>query len=158
MPTKLLKIRALSAAQSRALLRRQRFGRIAFTFKDRVDIEPISYVAEGPWLYARTSRGTKLRFLRHNPWVAFEVDDVRGPFEWKSVVARGTVYFLNPGGEEHPAFQRAVKVLRKLDPNILTDTDSAPARTVVFRIHVNSMTGRQATAAGARRSARKSQA
>ncbi len=146
MKKRQLHIRALSATQSRALLRDQRFGRIAFTFKDRVDIEPISYVLQGPWLYARTSPGTKLRQITHNPWVAFEVDDVRGPFDWKSVVVRGTVYFLNADGDEHPAFRRAVRAMRRLDPAVLTDEDAAPARTTLFRIHIDSMTGRQAVA------------
>jgi hypothetical protein len=136
--------RALRAAESRALVRRNHLGRIAFTFHDRVDIEPISYVMSGEWLYARTSPGTKLLKLTHNPWVAFEVDEINGPFDWRSVVVRGTVYFLN---ETAPARDRAsaVRLLQKLDRRILTDEDLAPNRTVIFRIHVDVIEGRAAS-------------
>src|SRR3954471_10741314 len=116
----------LSESACRALLRRNHVGRIAFTFKDRVDIEPISYVFDGDWLYARTSRGTKLEKLRHNRWVAFEADEVAGPFDWKSVVVRGAVYFLGGSAAADPDLVRAIRVLRRLDPRILTDEDLAP--------------------------------
>lgn len=48
------------------LLRRNHVGRIAFTFHDRVDIEPISYVFADDWLYGRTSPGTKVATVRHH--------------------------------------------------------------------------------------------
>src|ERR1700761_8768612 len=82
--------------ESIALLGRNFAGRLAFTFRDRVDIEPISYVHDGEWLYARTSLGTKLDTVRHHPWVAFEVDEVAGRYDWKSVVVRGKIYFFDP--------------------------------------------------------------
>ena len=140
--------RALRPADSRALLRRNHFGRLAFSFKDRVDIEPISYVFNGRWLYARTSRGTKLVQMKHNPWVAFEVDEVEGPFDWRSVVVHGTAYFLNPGGIEDPEFGQAVRLLREGDPRTLTARDLAPGRTIVFRIHINKLVGRSASTGG----------
>jgi nitroimidazol reductase NimA-like FMN-containing flavoprotein (pyridoxamine 5'-phosphate oxidase superfamily) len=134
----------LGERASRALLRRHHAGRLAFTFRDRVDIEPIGYVLDGDWLYGRTSPGTKLVQVAHNPWVAFEVDEIEGPFDWRSVVVRGTVYFLNDPGQEHPDYARAVKLLRRLDPGVLHADDLAPHRTVFFRIHLNEVTGRRA--------------
>jgi uncharacterized protein len=139
------KFRNMRETESRALLRRHHAGRIAFGFRERVDIEPISYVLKGQWLYARTAFGTKLVLMKRNPWVAFEVDEVDGPFDWRSVVAHGTAYFLNPGGVEHAEFPGAVKILRSIDPRILTDDDLVPDRTIVFRIHVDAITGRAAS-------------
>jgi nitroimidazol reductase NimA-like FMN-containing flavoprotein (pyridoxamine 5'-phosphate oxidase superfamily) len=135
--------RHLSARDSRSLLRRHRVGRIGFTFRDRVDIEPISFVASGNWLYARTGPGTKLRQLRHNPWVAFQVDEVDGPFDWRSVVVHGTAYFLEANGGED--YRRALRILRRLDRRILTDADPVPERRVVFRVHIHEITGRAAS-------------
>ena len=134
----------LSERQSRALLRRQHSGRLAFTFRDRVDIEPIGYVLDGDWLYGRTSVGTKLIQVTHNPWVAFEVDEIDGPFDWRSVVVRGTVYLLNEPGREHDEYDRALRLLRRLDPDVLGDDDPAPHRTAFFRIHINEISGRRA--------------
>ena len=55
----------------------------------RVDIEPLHYVYEAPWMFGRTSTGAKLLTLSHNQWCAFETDDVRGMFDWESVVVKG---------------------------------------------------------------------
>lgn len=134
--------RVLSPAACRAVLRRHKFGRIAFTFRDRVDIEPIGYVCDGEWLYARTAPGTKLVQIRHNPWVAFEVDEVDGPFDWKSVVVHGTSYFVEPNGNGD--YERSLRALRRLDRRVLTDEDPVPERSVLFRIHIHHLTGRSA--------------
>ena len=139
------RFRKLTKAEGRARLRRNAVGRLAFTFRDRVDIEPISYLLDGGWLYGRTSRGQKLVQVKHNPWVAFEVDEVKGPFDWKSVVVHGTVYFLNPGGQEHPDFARAVAMFRKRDPRALRSDDPVPQRTIFFRIHLDDISGRAAS-------------
>jgi nitroimidazol reductase NimA-like FMN-containing flavoprotein (pyridoxamine 5'-phosphate oxidase superfamily) len=73
------------------------------------------------------------------------VDEIRAPLDWESVVVHGTAYFLNPDGEEDRDFRRAVRVLRRIDPRILTNEDTAPARTTLFRIHINELRGRVAT-------------
>lgn len=142
---------SLNGRDARALLRRHGMGRLAFSFKDRVDIEPISYVLDGQWLYGRTSRGTKMVQLKHNPWVAFEVDEVKGPFDWQSVVVHGAVYFLNPGGEEHPSFEHALALFRRHDPRTLRDDDPVPQRTIFFRIHLDEVSGRAASTRPVRR-------
>ena len=47
-----------------ALLGRHHVGRLAFTFHDRVDIEPISYVFADGHLWGRTAPGTKLTTIQ----------------------------------------------------------------------------------------------
>ena len=128
-----------------ALLERNHVGRLAFTFHDRVDIEPISYVFSDGWVYARTSPGTKLATIRHHPWVAFEVDEVRGRFDWRSVVARGTIYFLEAEGVERRAYESALAVLRSFDSEAMTDADATPHRQILFRIHADEIIGRRAS-------------
>src|SRR6185437_361563 len=137
-----VRFHALDDAESRALLASQHVGRLAFTLHDRVDIEPISYVLVGDWLYGRTSEGTKLSVLKHSPWVAFEVDDIRTPFDWRSVVVHGTAYFLSGEPPEDPLYREALELLRSADARILTDADPAKQRTHLFRIYLNSLTGR----------------
>ena len=50
----------LSERSARALLARNHVGRLAFAFKDRVDIQPIHYVYDEKWLIGRTGVGSKL--------------------------------------------------------------------------------------------------
>jgi nitroimidazol reductase NimA-like FMN-containing flavoprotein (pyridoxamine 5'-phosphate oxidase superfamily) len=136
--------RTLGDGECRDLLASHHIGRLAFTFHDRVDIEPISYVYSDGWLYCRTAPGTKLAKLAHHPWVALEVDEISGPFDWQSVVAHGTAYFFTPGRED-AHYNAAVKALRMIDPRALTHEDLVPERTMLFRIHIDSLTGRGAS-------------
>src|SRR4051812_7370183 len=125
-----LNISDLTREASIALLARLHVGRLAFSFRDRVDIEPISYVYADGWIYARTSPGTKLTMVSHHPYVAFEVDDVKSRFDWRSVVVRGTIYFLDPERSEQDRllYDRAVEILRGVDADALTANDVAPYR------------------------------
>jgi hypothetical protein len=131
------------------LLARNHVGRLAFSFHDRVDIEPISYVLSDDWLYARTSPGTKLTVVQHHPWVAFEVDEIRSRTDWRSVVVHGTIYFLDPDREaDRRDYDTAVKVLRSADADALTSADATPQRQVLFRIHVDDVVGKGAKPGG----------
>lgn len=139
----------LTRDDSIALLGRHHIGRLAFTFHDRVDIEPISYVYADNWLYIRTSLGTKLATVKHHPWVAFEVDEVESRFDWRSVVVRGTIYFLDPE-RDRDDYQAAVAVVRTIDADALSDADATPHRQVLFRIHADEITGRAAASSSSR--------
>jgi len=141
------KFRALDTGESREILSRNHVGRIAYSFHDRVDVEPIHYVYDRGWVYGRTSPGTKLATLSHHRWVAFEVDEVEGPFDWRSVVAHGAVYLLT-ASDSHTSpeeFQEALSLLRRFVPTTLTDDDPTPFRTVLFRLSVSEITGRCAS-------------
>lgn len=137
---------ALDRSECEALLARQNVGRLAFAFHDRVDVEPIHYVYEDGWIYGRTSPGSKINTLRHSQWVAFEVDDIRGPFDWDSVVVHGTFYELMPSGTDidKRAWQHARDIVQRLVPEAWTDSDPVAFRTIPFRIEAAEMTGRAA--------------
>jgi nitroimidazol reductase NimA-like FMN-containing flavoprotein (pyridoxamine 5'-phosphate oxidase superfamily) len=136
----------LSREAGLRLLAEHHLGRIAFAFRDRVDIEPISYVYANGWIWARTSPGTKLTTVAHHPYVAFEVDEVQGADDWRSVVIHGTIYFIDPnrGDEDQSTADEAVRQLRTLDPNAFTEHDAAPYRRELFRIYVDEVTARSA--------------
>ena len=117
------------------LLARNRFGRLASSFHDRVDIEPISYVLADDWLYARTSPGTKLTVVQHHPWVAFDV--------------HGTIYFIDASREaDRHDYEAAVKILRSADADALTSADATPHRDLLFRIHADEIVGKGAKPGG----------
>jgi uncharacterized protein len=138
--------RHLDPSECEAVLKRQHVGRLAFVASNRVDIEPIHYVFRDGWIFGRTSEGTKVKALEHRPWVAFEVDEVDTPFDWRSVVVHGTIHFLPNDGSpiEREEFARAVDELRRVAPQVLTPNDPAPHRTLVFGLYIDSMTGRAA--------------
>ena len=94
MPSPAPRFRELSPDECGESLGRHNVGRLAFSRKDRVDIEPIHYEHDDGWLYSRTAAGTKLEVITQNRWVAFEVDGIDALFEWRSVVVKGGFYLL----------------------------------------------------------------
>jgi nitroimidazol reductase NimA-like FMN-containing flavoprotein (pyridoxamine 5'-phosphate oxidase superfamily) len=136
--------KTLEEADARALLARHRIGRIAFSLHDRVDIEPIHYAFDGDWLFGRTSMGTKLATLVHNPWCAFEVDEVHGLFDWTSVVVKGSFYLLDPESGSPDTYARARDLMTRLIPGTFSADDPVPHRTILFGIYVQELSGRAA--------------
>lgn len=139
--------RALSAAECEKVLSRNHVARLAFSFHDRVDIEPVHYVYERGWMFGRTSPGSKLTTLAHSHWMAAEVDEIDGIFDWRSVVVRGAFYTVSPDvpGAEAEAWARGVELLRTLIPETGTAEDPVPFRTIIFQIQVEEVIGREAT-------------
>ncbi|NUR20975.1 MAG: pyridoxamine 5'-phosphate oxidase family protein [Gemmatimonadaceae bacterium] len=144
--------RELEQADCERILARNHVARLAFSFHDRVDIEPISYIYENGWLHGRTSPGSKLHTIAHSHWVALEVDEIEGQFDWRSVVVHGTFLTLDPEvpGVEADAWMRGRKLLRAAVPEFGTAGDPGAFRTVMFRIHIDSLTGREARSRGVR--------
>lgn len=138
--------RALTPAECEAMLARHHVARLAYTFHDRVDVEPIGYVYGDSSLIFRTEPGSKIVTLAHHPWVALEVDEVDGMFDWRSVVAHGTMYIVHDEGSdaERRAHRDAVARLREHLPATLREGDPVPFRSVIMRLHIDSVTGRLA--------------
>jgi len=139
--------RVLTPEECEALLGAESVGRLAFSHQHRVDIEPVHYVYRPGWIYGRTQRGTKVTQLAHRPWVAFEVDRVRAPFDWESVVVHGRVEFPDPadGPRERELHARGIEAFQSLIPGAFTDADPTPGRTLVFAISVQELSGRAAS-------------
>jgi nitroimidazol reductase NimA-like FMN-containing flavoprotein (pyridoxamine 5'-phosphate oxidase superfamily) len=134
-------VRTLDRAECDAVLGRTWIGRIAFSFHDRVDIEPIHFVYDSPWIFGRTRAGAKLLALAHNQWCAFEADDVHGLYDWESVVAKGAFIPSTRAGDSS-VHERGLAAFRKLIPEAFTDDDRTPHRDVMFAIHVSEISGR----------------
>ena len=144
--------RDLTADECRSVLAKHNVGRLAFTFHDRVDIEPINYVVINEETLAfRTVPGSKVDVLSHHPWVAFEVDDVKGLQEWTSVVVHGTMYPVIAGGSPHirAMHARVVSALRELQPPGQRNANPLADRPIALCLHIDRLTGREAKAAAA---------
>ncbi|MDB4877941.1 MAG: Pyridoxamine 5-phosphate oxidase-related protein [Gemmatimonadetes bacterium] len=134
-------IRALRGDEAQEFLASHHVGRIAFSLHDRVDIEPLHYVYEAPWIFGRTSAGAKVLTLAHNRWCALEADEVLGMFDWKSVVAKGPFTPLDPASAVDD-YDRALTALRRFLPSTLTDDDPTPHRNILFAVHASEISGR----------------
>jgi uncharacterized protein len=141
------RFRSLEPAEIEEILQRNHVGRLAYARGAQVDILPIHYVFDSGWIYGRTSPGAKIEAT--SPWhpVAFEVDEVEGLYDWRSVVVRGGFYIIPEDGAawEHEVRMKAVGLLRRLVPATFRDEDPTPERTLLFRIAAQEAAGRAAS-------------
>jgi uncharacterized protein len=140
-------VRPMDRAEVYALLDRNNVGRIAYARGNSIDIEPMPYVYAEGWIYGSTSRGATNEFHGETWWpVAFEVDEVESPYEWRSAVVHGGFYTLSEQGPpwEREAWAHAVELLCSLNPATFPHDHTAPNRDLVFRIAVQEVSGREA--------------
>jgi nitroimidazol reductase NimA-like FMN-containing flavoprotein (pyridoxamine 5'-phosphate oxidase superfamily) len=140
-------IRELSRDEIEETITRNRVGRLAFSFHDRVDIQPIHYIYERGWLYGRTSEGEKIYTLKHNQWIAFEIDEVNDLFDWRSIVIHGSFWIIHPQGSPRAEelWAKAAKLVGQIVPGALTENDPVSFRHTLFRIAVGDAQGREAS-------------
>jgi nitroimidazol reductase NimA-like FMN-containing flavoprotein (pyridoxamine 5'-phosphate oxidase superfamily) len=144
--------RPLERDECEAILARNHVGRLAYARSNRIDIEPVHYVYANDWIYGRTSEGKKIETTGYSWWpVAFEVDEVEELFRWRSVVVHGGFYTIPFRGValEVEEWKRGVAALRTLIPETFTDDDPVAFRTIMFRIAVQEVSGREALPGGA---------
>jgi len=102
-------------------------------------------------IYGRTFEGMKLSMMRKNPNVCFQVDKTEGMSDWESVILWGTFEEITDGEER----KNGLKILQsRILPNISSETikltpewpfptnDFNRIDGIVFRIHINEITGR----------------
>lgn len=139
--------RQIDNAQCLEILGRNHVGRIAYARQNQIDIEPVHYIYSDGWIFGRTSKGRKMEMTGYSWWpVAFEVDEVEDLFRWHSVVVHGGFYAIPSRGSnwEVEEWTRGVELLRTFIPQTFVEKDPTAFRTILFRISVQEMTGREA--------------
>jgi uncharacterized protein len=136
--------RELSRDEIVEILQRNQLGRLAYMAEGRVDIEPLSYVWADGYLCGRTAPGTKVDALANHPWCAFEVDEVRGPMDWASVVVKGTFFVVSPGPstEQRETYEETLRMIRGVTESAPTDAEQLTSRAILFRMYVEEARGR----------------
>jgi uncharacterized protein len=139
----------LSDAEIDEVLRAEVLGRIGCVADGWPYVVPVSYVYDGESIYAQGPDGLKVRAMRHDPRVCFEVEQIRSPSNWKTVIARGSFVELVDDASDRALQVMAVR-LALLDTSAsarLVEQDDIHRRAgfrrpVFFRIRVQERTGR----------------
>jgi nitroimidazol reductase NimA-like FMN-containing flavoprotein (pyridoxamine 5'-phosphate oxidase superfamily) len=140
----------MGARQIEGLLRSQIVGRIGCHAQGRTYVVPVSYAYDGASIISHTAEGLKLRMMRQNPEVCFQVDRVASVSDWESVIVWGTFEEL-AGEDARSAMQALVARLEPLPGSpappgsIETLAALAGSRGVAYRIRIAERTGRYET-------------
>lgn len=135
------------------LLLSETTGRIGCHADGRTYVVPITYAYRSPHVYCHSPEGLKLRMMRKNPVVCFEVDRIEDIGSWRSVIALARfeelggrealaamdiliarLAAIRPDRDEHPSY-----VLRASE----VESSRADGRPIVlFRLLLAEKTGR----------------
>ena len=93
-------IEELSEDEIDAFLRRQLVGRVGCHAFGRTYVVPVIYVWSGGYVYVQSIEGRKIRMMRANPEVCFEVDEYEADGSWRSVIVEGVFEELEGSAAE----------------------------------------------------------
>ncbi|HVB64343.1 MAG TPA: pyridoxamine 5'-phosphate oxidase family protein [Nitrolancea sp.] len=141
----------MTVEQIDRLLRSEAVGRIGCYADGRVYIVPVTYAYDGSAIYVHSFEGRKIRMMRENPNVCFEVERIKNLANWQSVIAYGR--FEELAGEDaargmERLMERFMPHLSDLSVTMLPEhatTASVPHgshQAVIYRIAVVEKSGR----------------
>lgn len=132
-------------------LERANVGRLACARENQPYIVPINFIFDGRYLYGFTTLGQKVEWMRSNPLVCFEVDEIKNHNHWMSVLVFGRYEELLDTPENEMARRQAYAFLQKRvmwwEPAYISQEhrDQPHSLTpIFFRIRVDSITGHRA--------------
>lgn len=146
-------IHNMTEAECRHALGTARVGRLACTRNNQPYVVPIYFAYHEHHLYATSTVGQKIEWMRANPLVCVEVDNITSHEEWMSVVVFGRYEELPDLPEFKRAREQALYLLQRRstwwwEPAcICEDHRDTPhsCTPVAYRIHIDRVSGLRAT-------------
>jgi nitroimidazol reductase NimA-like FMN-containing flavoprotein (pyridoxamine 5'-phosphate oxidase superfamily) len=145
-------IQELSRQASLDVLARTRLGRLACAQGGQPYVVPIYFAYADHSLYGFATVGKKIEWMRVNPQVCVEVEEVMSPQQWTSVLAFGRYEEL----PDTPEWQSTRVFAHQLLKQSATWWEPAYVKTILggtprplvpvfYRIHIVQVTGHRAT-------------
>jgi len=106
-------ITRMRSKECREILVRLGFGRLACASNDRPYIVPIYFCFDADRLYSFSTMGQKILWMRQNPLVCVEADEIRAHDEWESVIVVGHYVEISNGPDGAKARSHARSLLQK---------------------------------------------
>jgi nitroimidazol reductase NimA-like FMN-containing flavoprotein (pyridoxamine 5'-phosphate oxidase superfamily) len=147
-------INQMTEPECRELLQRAQIGRLACALDNQPYVVPVYFAYEAEYMYIHSTLGQKIEWMRANPKVCIQVDEISNESKWASVVVNG---FYQELPEPRYAVERehARKLLERRHRwwvNALAErrllTSDRLIAPLFFRIHIDSMTGLRAEPEG----------
>ena len=149
----LMQIDELNETECREILSRASAARLGCSLNDQPHIVPVGMAYEADYIYVFATFGQKIEWMRANPRVCVQIDELKSQSDWVSVIANGEYQELpEPQFELERAHARRLLESRHhwwlnamAERRIrLRDEEIKP---LFFRIRVSSVTGLRGTEA-----------
>ena len=143
-------IHELTRSECLELLERVTVGRLACSRNDQPYVVPVSFYfnSEDSSLYGFSTVGQKIVWMRDNPRVCIEFDEITDRLHWTSVIITGVYEEIRNTADASRLQDRALKVFQTRPqwwlPGIATlSREPAHDSPVVYRIRAERITGRR---------------
>lgn len=146
-----MRVQELSGAECDEVLTRSVLGRLACAHDNQPYIVPIhfSFDPSRRCLFAFSAVGQKVEWMRENPRVCVEVDDVTDNLHWTSVVAFGHYHELGESLADRAAKIVAQELFASRRewwlPAGAKVGSKEPEAVVLYQIRISRVTGRRAS-------------
>ena len=134
------------------LLARKRLGRLACAQEGQPYITPIFFALDSEALYSFSTEGQKIAWMRENPLVCVETDDIETPQKWTSVLVFGryeelpnTPEFEQPRRHAHALLEQRPQWWEPGYAKTVLQGTERPLELVYFRIGIAQISGHRAT-------------
>lgn len=138
--------------ECRTALKKANVGRLACARDGQPYVVPINFAFGGSYLYGFTTLGQKVEWMRSNPLVCFELDEVISDDQWMSVVVFGRYEELPDTRDYQVARVHAHELLQKRamwwEPAYISQQHRDQLHSLIpifYRIRIERMTGHRAT-------------
>ena len=144
-------IKEMSDSECRAFLTRAQIGRLGCALDDQPYVVPITVVCEGDYIYSFSTLGKKIQWMRKNPKVCVELDELSQQSRWISVIATGQYHelvvpqFENERAHAHKLLDRKQRWWLNALAERDLKSDNALIDPLFFRIRIESLTGLEAS-------------
>jgi nitroimidazol reductase NimA-like FMN-containing flavoprotein (pyridoxamine 5'-phosphate oxidase superfamily) len=146
----------MAREECEAFLAGASLGRLGCSFDNQPYVLPINFAYEADYFYVFSTFGQKANWMRGNPKVCIEVDEIASQSHWISVIATGHYQELSEpeytAEREHArsllgrSHQWWLNALAERQLRLGHDAETP----LFFRIHTDSITGLRAVGEGAR--------
>ena len=148
-------VKELTNGECLEILTEKRLGRLASARENQPYIVPIHFVFDGQnILYAFSTLGQKIEWMRANPLVCVEVDDIDNQSDWTSLIIFGRYEELpntfEYEGERNHAHELLSCHPMWWQPAFAVGTHrsrKANEEPIYFRIHIETISGHRAISA-----------
>jgi nitroimidazol reductase NimA-like FMN-containing flavoprotein (pyridoxamine 5'-phosphate oxidase superfamily) len=143
-------ISEMSEADCRAVLAHASVARLGCSRDGQPYVVPVYIALDGRYIYVFSTFGKKIKWMRENPKVCLQADNIRSRSHWSSVIAYGRYEELNESeyAEEREHGRKLLEKRHKWFLNAIAVRRIDLAEWVsplFFRIEIDSLTGLAAT-------------
>jgi len=143
-------IQEMTREMSEDLLKRTHVGRLGCAQGSQPYVVPISFAYHREFLYSFATVGQKIEWMRANPLVCVEADEIVSRHEWQTVVIFGRYEELPDTPDFHRTRMVAHELLAKTamwwEPGYVKTLHKGkerPLQPIYFRISISEISGHQ---------------